>query len=80
MNDDHLHRAPEYPWDAYLQSQAKKENRGRKEPVGLDEPQKHPTSFADSSKNTLVTSPAKRPRIPPKKVLKQIQPVVIKIP
>ena len=20
MNDDHLHRDPEYPWDAYLQS------------------------------------------------------------
>ena len=55
-------------------------NRGRKVPVCRDEPQKGLPILAKSSKNTLVTSPPKRPRIPAKKVLKQTQYVVIKFP
>jgi hypothetical protein len=51
-------------------------NTRREEPVCPDEPQKGLSILAKSSKNTLVTSPAKRPRIPAKKVLKQTQDLV----
>ena len=55
-------------------------NNGREEPVCPDESQKGLSMPAKSSKNTLVTSPAKRPRIPAKKLLKQTQKVVIRFP
>jgi hypothetical protein len=66
-----ISRDPDYPWDAYLQSQRSGIRGGGKEPVCPDEPQNRLTSLARSLKappfhlypETPLEKPPNNPKI-----------------